>query len=310
MPENPYLFKRYVWLIDTMRRHPEGLTLEQVREAWRISRLNNSPEKELCQHTFIRHREAVADLFGIEIVCRKSDNTYLIRDCDAVVDNSIAAWMINTLAIEGRVRNNPAMRARILLDAVPAGEKWLGPLVEAMEHGRCVELDYSSFHHADGERLVVAPYCLKMYGRRWYLLGRVVADGAMLTYGLDRIMGLREMNERFKYPADFDPEAFFADYMGVITDDSREVERVKVSIDEDFAPHLRNVPLHPTQIEGKVRYEDGSEDVTFEWRLKPTPDFLMELYRYGSSLEVMRPQWIRETIAAWAAHHDALYRSE
>lgn len=126
MPESPFLLKRYVWLIEIMRRHPEGLTLRQVSDAWRVSPLNPLPDEPLCQRTFIRHREAVADLFGIEIECRKSNNTYLIRDCDAVVDNSVVAWMINTLAIEGHVRNNPAMRARILLDAVPEGEKWLG----------------------------------------------------------------------------------------------------------------------------------------------------------------------------------------
>lgn len=97
-------------------------------------------------------------------------------------------------------------------------------------------MDYKSFHSDEPGRLVLAPYCLKMYGRRWYMLGRDEADGVMRTYGLDRIMELEESEVEFKYPSDFDPEAFFADYIGVITDSGCKVEKVCISIDEDFAP--------------------------------------------------------------------------
>lgn len=140
---------------------------------------------------------------------------------------------------------------------------------------------------------MTAPYSLKVYGRRWYLLGHDETEGTFRTYGLDRIQALEKIDIQFRMPADFDARTFFADYVGVITDPDVAVEYVLISIDEDFAPHLRNVPLHPSQREGRIAYPDGSVDVTFQWHIRPTPDFLMELYRYGSSLEVICPPRIR-----------------
>ena len=306
MAHSPNLLQRYLWLIDLI--FTQGpMTLPEISNAWERSSYNDNKGEPLPQRTFIRHRKAIAQLFGIEISCRKRDNTYLISSGNPYGGNDIISWVVNTLAIEGHLRHNPALRSRIMLDAVPFGEQWLRYIVEAMERNKCIKIEYSAFHDSGMDVLSLEPYCLRAYGRRWYLLGRDIQKGTMDTYGLDRIISLEISGETFALPDGFDAEKFFAEFMGVIINHSVSEELVRIAIDDDFAPHIRNVPLHHTQKEGRIIYPDGSKDATFEWTLRPTPDFLMELYRYGSSLEVLEPQWVRATIAKWAYEHNNLY---
>lgn len=306
MAQSPNLLNRYIWLLNLVSR-AGALTLPEISEAWEHSTLNPVPGEPLRQRSFIRHRKAISELFNIDIVCRKRDNTYYIADTDKLRGNDLIAWVVNTLAIEGHLRHNPALRSRILLDTVPGGEQFLRPIVEAMERNRCVTADYRSFHSLTFRKMCLEPYCLKAYGRRWYMLGRDTASGKLEMFGLDRIGDLEVTDVSYSLPEGFVSEEYFSEFIGVINDFSTGPETVKISIDDDFAPHLRNVPLHPSQTEGHIDYPDGSRDATFTWHLRPTPDFLMELYRYGSSLEVISPPWVRDTIARWAAHHNELY---
>ncbi len=306
MAQSTDLLRRYIWLTDLVYRHGK-ITFEEVARAWCYSALNPHPGEPLPRRSFVRHRREISVILGVEIRCDKSTNTYYIADREALERGSTLARMIDTLAIENELRRNPELRSRILTDYVPDGEQWLPVIAGAMAKNLCVTMEYRSFHNELKYTEHAEPYCLKSYGRRWYLLARIHEDFTLTTFGLDRIISLEVSDETFVIPDHFDAAAFFADFMGVITDHSVKKESVTVAVDEDFAPHMRNVPLHPSQKEGRIRYPDGSEDATFEWSLRPTPDFLMELYRYGSSLEVLSPKWVRDTIARWATHHSKLY---
>ena len=63
--------KRYVWLINTLMQR-KSLTFKEICCLWDKSSLNDG--KALALRTFHQHREAIAELFGIEIVC--DTNTY------------------------------------------------------------------------------------------------------------------------------------------------------------------------------------------------------------------------------------------
>lgn len=308
MAQSTDLLRRYIWLTDMVYRRGR-VTFYDVAAAWARSPLNPQPGEALPRRSFVRHRREIELLFGVAIKCDKSANEYYIADREALERGSTLARIVNTLAIEDRLRRSPELRSRILTDYVPAGEQWLPVIAGAMARNRCIDLDYLSFHGRERHIASAEPYCLKSYGRRWYILARDPAQDALLTFGLDRITALEPGETEFAMPAGFDAAEYFADFIGVIVDHDVRPEHVRIAIDEDFAPHIRNVPLHHSQKEGVIVYENGSRDVTFEWRLRPTPDFLMELYRYGSSLEVISPPWIRDTIAGWARHHAALYLS-
>lgn len=62
------LLKRYLWLVDTLRKSPEGLTLAEINDRWSDSGLHKDcGETEIDRRTFYNHRIAISEQFGIDI---------------------------------------------------------------------------------------------------------------------------------------------------------------------------------------------------------------------------------------------------
>ena len=73
------LIRRYVWLVETIRRAGK-ISLEEINKKWKISSLHNG-RGGLPERTFHRHRDALADIFGIDIRCDRSNgNVYYIAN--------------------------------------------------------------------------------------------------------------------------------------------------------------------------------------------------------------------------------------
>ena len=58
------LFNRYIWLVDTIYRQPEGLTFDEINEKWESS--SSSDGNPIPLRTFHNHRAAIEDLFEIK----------------------------------------------------------------------------------------------------------------------------------------------------------------------------------------------------------------------------------------------------
>ncbi|MDE6693701.1 MAG: WYL domain-containing protein, partial [Muribaculaceae bacterium] len=62
------LIRRYAWLIDTIRQ-AKCITLEEINRKWMEEKsLRLEDEGEIPERTFHRHRQAIADIFGIDIL--------------------------------------------------------------------------------------------------------------------------------------------------------------------------------------------------------------------------------------------------
>ena len=70
-------FNRYIWLLNTLILH-KRLTFEEISNRWDNSRLSDG--KPLALRTFHTHRDAIFDLFEIEIKCDTSTYGYKARN--------------------------------------------------------------------------------------------------------------------------------------------------------------------------------------------------------------------------------------
>lgn len=78
MSEAGTLFKRYVWLIDTVQTG--HWTKEDLMRKWLHSSLNDRQE-EMADKTFHNHINAINNIFGLHIKCHKyGDKTYYIEN--------------------------------------------------------------------------------------------------------------------------------------------------------------------------------------------------------------------------------------
>ena len=147
-------------------------------------------------------------------------------------------------------------------------------------------MGYKKFH-AEGYEKTVCPYALKLFHQRWYLLARTEED-QMRTYALDRMTSLGVTEERFMMPENFSAQQYFAEYYGVLTDDT-PLTRLVVRAHKWMPDYLRTLPLHHSQRE--LSSGDGYTDFSFE--VRPTSDFLGELLKFGYGVEILEPLNIR-----------------
>lgn len=278
-------FKRYIWLVDLINRR-KYVSFKEISEAWMRSPLNETGDP-LSERTFFNHKDAIAGMFGIEILNDRSLGFYIGRS--DVGSDETSDWMLHTLCLNNVLHENADMKDRILMEKVPSSERFLTNIISAMRDFRVISLCYQSFRHPEPFCFNVRPYCVKYFKQRWYLLGD--SDLGLRIYSLDRFVDMEELEEHFEIPKGFDAEEYFGNYFGVII--GEEPEDVKIRVVPDQVKYFRTLPLHGSQRE--TVQEDGSS--VFSYHIAPTFDFVQEILSHGADVEVLEPAELRESIA-------------
>ena len=236
--------------------------------------------------TFFRHRDAILSMFGVIIECEEKTHKYYIANPEVLLDDSLERWMLSTMTVGGVLSDSVSLKDRIILENVPAGEEYLETIISAIKAGKKILMQYQRFG-ADSYKKVVAPYALKLFHRRWYLLS--FTGHHFATYSLDRMQMVEITNEQFEMPEGFKPESYFTEYFGVLTDET-PMAHVVVRAYGKTANYLRTLPLHHSQRE----LQQTDEYTEFSFDIRPTYDFLGQLLSHGDGIEVVSPDDVRE----------------
>lgn len=278
-------FKRYIWLVDLINRR-KYVSFKEINEAWMRSPLNETGDP-LSERTFFNHKDAIAGMFGIEILNDRSLGFYIGRS--DVGSDETSDWMLHTLCLNNVLHENADMKDRILMEKVPSSERFLTDIISAMRDFRVISLCYQNFRHPEPFCFNVRPYCVKYFKQRWYLLGD--SDLGLRIYSLDRFVDMEELEEHFEIPKGFDAEEYFGNYFGVII--GEEPEDVKIRVVPDQVKYFRTLPMHGSQRE--TVQEDGSS--VFSYHIAPTFDFVQEILSHGADVEVLEPAELCESVA-------------
>ena len=272
------LFDKYIWLVDTIYRAGK-ITFEEINERWLRSRLSEGEDIPL--RTFHNWRIAIEQVFDININCnRKGGYYYYIENADDMHH----------------------LKRRILFEEIPSGRKYLTPVIEAMRDGLEIELYYQSYWYEEPSTYTLQPYCIKVFRQRWYVIGFCKERNNIRIFSLDRIQQLTTLDTKFVYPKDFDPEAYFTDYFGIMIE-NKKLETIRIKV---YGMYIRSLPLHHSQCEIKTT-EDYS---IFEYRMKPTLDFRQELFSRGADVEVLAHLSFREEMIQSVNKMSLLYNKQ
>ena len=256
---------KYVWLVETLY-HAKKITLKEINRRWLETDLSEG--LEIPRRTFHTWKNAVEDMFGLVIMCDKSDgDRYYIENREVLEDD------LSTMSVNNTLLDNKALSDRILLESIPSGQYFLATVMEAMKKSKILEITYKGYWKEHENTFKVAPYCVKLFRQRWYMVGNSVYENKIRIYSLDRVLEAKPTSEPFVYPKDFSPEAFFEGCFGVIRGDGTQIETVKLKVSANQANYLRSLPLHPTQKE-LVHTDEYS---IFSVEVRPTFDFQQEL---------------------------------
>ena len=198
------------------------------------------------------------------------------------------------MSVNNTLLENKSLSGRILLENIPSGQDFLAVVLEAMKKSKVLEVTYKGFWSEHEHTFPVAPYCVKLFRQRWYMVANSVYEDKIRIYSLDRVLDLQLTEEPFKYPKKFNPEDYFKGCFGIIHDDDCSVETVKLKVNSDQANYLRSLPLHVSQVEVE-RNDDYS---IFTLQVRPTFDFQQELLWNGDAIEVLEPLWLRKEMTA------------
>ena len=293
-------FNRYVWLIDTISRY-RYISLQDISRQWQRSSLNEDGNP-LAERTFHNHREAILDIFGIEIKCDRSLGYYIANSEDLEGDG-IRQWLLESLSMNNLLNESTEMRDRILFERIPSSRRWLPVIVNSMRDGKAVELTYQSFWREEPHSFVLHPYCLKLFKQRWYMLGKSEEYDNPRIYALDeRMKNVIPLNRNLKVPSRFNAEEFFSNYFGVIVD-GRKLSTVKLKVAADQVRYFESLPVHKSQ-----RVIESTPDYSvFQYQIVPTFDFRQEILSHGPAVEVLAPEELRDEIAADVAQMHKIY---
>ena len=283
----PELVEKYIFLVQTFVEAGEaGLSLSQLQRKW-----ENRYGTPYARRSFINHRAAVEEVFGIVITCDRSTNLYHIDQSESAVDKREAVeYLINTFTVNSLLTlSKERLSGRVAVEDVPSGQKFLIPVMQAMLDNAVLKMQYKKYQSTETDRRTIHPYAVKEFEKRWYIVAYSEDAGQMRTYAMDRIQSLERTDAHFTLPKGFQvDEVFEASYGIYLPEEGQEPVLVKIRATEREAAYLMDLPLHPSQIRlpGNV----------FALRVIPNPGFIMELLRHGNRLEVLEPGSLRQMV--------------
>ncbi len=210
------------------------------------------------------------------------------------LEGTVFQTAMASLTAKLRTLLSPALRryvARLeatLAVALPPHKRYadleaiLDPVHQALMDRRWLEMTYFSMHRGEETRRQVAPYRLWYADGALYLIAHCRLRGDVRVFAVDRIRRARILEEAFRPPEDFDPEAFVSRGMGVFQGPR---EKVRVRFSSRMAGYVAERTWHPTQRLEET--EDGG--LIFEAEMAAGVEALAWVLRWGAHARVLAP---------------------
>ena len=279
--------EKYTWLVELLLSE-DGATFKQIDEKWREDERLNPGGTPLSRSSFNKMLVAIPKMLHINIV-HQNDHKYRVDNYHGQLDH----LLYSNVSLNAILDRDKKLKGRIIFEREPqVALKWLEKIAEAMSEGKMILLDYKKYGDEYTTQRELAPYCLKMFRRRWYLLAD---DGGMeKTFALDdRLKGLSVLDKPFTLPEGFDAATHFRFAYGITMVGEPQEVIIKTSGKE--ADYWRSAPFHPSQKE----IETGDDYAVFSFFLSPeAPEFIHALLSHGATIEVLEPASLRDTLIA------------
>ncbi|MCR5850550.1 MAG: WYL domain-containing protein [Bacteroidaceae bacterium] len=283
-------YNKYIWLLNTLLQ--EELSYNEIVKLWKT---NPFQEGDLPIRTFHECRKGIKEMFGVDIACdRSKGNIYYVKNPEVLDKHKPETWLLQNYSIPQDFVTYNSMRDRILLEEIPMGTGFLNAIIKAMQMNVELQVDYQRYEGEQEEHLQefhIQPYALKVFNRRWYLLGYIKEKNDLRIIALDRILYLKVLSNSFELPEDFDARKYFANVVGIYVNKDLPVTKVKIRAYGIQADYLRSTPLHKSQSEGRSKRGEFAE---FSFKLCITPELITQLLAMGERVEVLEPEELRE----------------
>lgn len=283
-------FYRYLWFFNILWRY-KRISRAEIDRLWRQSEWSGG--MPMSRRTFVNYRAKTEALFDVNIAYDASTYEYYIEADAAGEPHGLRQWTYDLLAVNHMLYGNKDIASRVLPEQIPVGLDCLETIIAAMQAGKVLRLTYHAFWTTAAKEVWLAPYFVKAFRRRWYVVGLNCREQKIKTYALDRILDVGITAEAYDYPPDFEAARYFEHSFGVMRGDEVP-EDVVLSVSPRQAQYFRMLPLHASQREGAAI---GGR-VTFSYKMYVTYDLVQELLSLGREVTVVSPPRLRAEVVA------------
>ena len=279
---------RYNLIVNRIRRSPASL--KEIKEYLQRESEIQGYNFDVSSRTFKRDLEDIWSLYRIEITYDFSRKVYQINTEDQPDLNNrmLEAFdTFNALNVASGFSKYVHFESR-----KPQGTENFYGLLHAIKNNLMISFTYQKFWTDKVSTRKVAPYALKEFKGRWYVLAKDERDNRVKTFGLDRIQELEIKRNKFPYPANFNVTDLYKNSFGIINPIDSKPEEIILSFNADQGKYLKSFPLHASQ----RNLIDNEEELRISLKLHITHDFIMEVLSYGDRVEVISPDHLKKEI--------------
>lgn len=239
--------------------------------------------EDLSATTIKRSIGEIKEMFNVDVIYSHIKKGYYIESSG--LDESVSD-VLDSLNLFYLINNTPNALNHIRFAPRKAiGIEYFFEIVKAIESKKKILFIYTHYEKKESTQRKVSPLGLKEFKGFWYL---VSLDGGIIkNFGLDRISGLRIINEKSAAKKDFSMEKHFEHSYGIVNFPDEEPQEVLIKMKPIKWSYYKAKPLHHTQ----KLVEETADYTIISLYIKFTYDLKQELRSHAKGeLEVLKPE--------------------
>lgn len=280
-----YIVKRYIAILGRLSNQKKA-NFKQLMDA--IERMGGE-DMTISQRTFQRMINDIEDLFQVSIKCDRAGFYYILEDASDMQHSKIT----QSLHFFNYQKHLENFENHIAYDkSCMVGQQYLYDIQNAIKEQSCITFVYAKYNpqERNSEKRELAPYGLKEYKGRWYLVGKDLAKNEMRIFGLDRIDNLEASSRRALIPKDFSIHKYFKHSIGISVDSEDISEFVELEFSPKLAGYIKNFPIHPSQI----ILSDTNEGALIKLRTYINLELVNELMIFSDDVKIIKPARLKK----------------
>ena len=281
-----------------------------ISKADLLQRLLDQTDNDVSERTLERDFTILKTDYGLDIYYDRSKNGYLLADDPERLGTFFKFAELASLAelYEAGLKDYQTFKKWVIPDDSAAfkGLHNIKKVLSGITKSQKLIFEKINYYENTRKTYTVSPLRLKEYLNRWYLIAVPDNLDEIRIFGLDRLENISLLPQKAKTIKNETAQLQqFSDVIGLNYTETKEIQKVVLKVDNRQIKYLRSLPLHHSQlcIEGKNEKDWGT--VTYE--LKPNFEFETQILKLGFMVEVLKPIWFREKIAAHIKTMNKLY---
>jgi len=180
----------------------------------------------------------------------------------------------------------------------------LPTLYKSITNKSALNIEYQSFKESEPKLLIIHPYYLKQFNKRWFLFGLNNKDKLIYNLPLDRIKSISQSSEKYIENTTLDFKDYFEDIIGVSFTPNEKPIKIKLKINNEVTPYILTKPLHGSQ----KKTETKSDGTIIEIEVIPNIELRQLILSYGDGIEVISPESFRDQMKKVIDNMNRIYQ--